>query len=114
MELADLQREYLADVTTTIETMREQARALAAHGTFKSAFPALLIHAHQLKGSGGSIGFPRISDVADAMRHELSLFLDDARVDRPTPEELSRKLVALTDELAREVHSAACPASSSS
>ncbi len=110
MHLADLQRDYLADVATTIETMRTQARALAERGTFKSAFPALLFHAHQLKGSGGSMGFPRISDVAGAMSAELNQFL----IDRPTPEELSRKLVTLTDELAREVHSAACPASSSS
>ena len=110
MELADVQREYLADVETVIVTMREQARALATHGTFKSAFPLLLFHAHQLKGSGGSLGFPRISDVAGAMTKELSAYLTD----RPTPEELSQKLVALTDELAREVHSAACPASSSS
>ena len=114
MELVDLQRDYLADVTTTLESMRAHGRALAEHGTFKSAFPALLFLTHQLKGSGGSLGFPRISDVARTMSRELSLFLDDERVDRPTPAELSRKIVALTDELAREVHSAACPASSSS
>ena len=114
MELVDLQRDYLADVTATIETMRAHGRALAEHGTFKSAFPALLFLAHQLKGSGGSLGFPRISDVARTMSRELNLFLDDERVDRPTPEALSRTIVALTDELAREVHSAACPASSSS
>jgi HPt (histidine-containing phosphotransfer) domain-containing protein len=116
MELVDVQREYLADVTTTVETMRRHGRALAQHGTFKSAFPALLFLAHQLKGSGGSLGFPRISDVAQTMSRELSLFLDEERVPRPTPEELSRKIVALTDELEREVHihSAACPASSSS
>ena len=110
MELPDLQRDYLADLTATIETMRAEARALAEHGTFKRAFPALLFHAHQLKGSGGSMGFPRISDVAGAMSNELNQFL----IDRPTPAELSRKLIALTDELAREVHSAACAASSSS
>ena len=114
MELADLQRDYLADVETTIAAMREHGRLLGERGAFKEAFPKLLFLAHQLKGSGGSLGFPGISSVADAMRHELNLFLDDERVNRPTPEELSRKIVALTDELAREVHSAACPASSSS
>ncbi|HKS25497.1 MAG TPA: Hpt domain-containing protein [Thermoanaerobaculia bacterium] len=110
MELVDVQREYLADVETVIVTMREQAHALAMHGDFKTAFPALLFHAHQLKGSGGSLGFPRISAVAGAMTQELNAYL----IERPTKEELSRKIVALTDELAREVHSAACPASSSS
>lgn len=114
MDLADVQRDYLADVETTIETMREQGRALGERGAFKDAFPKLLFLAHQLKGSGGSVGFPRISEVAEEMRHELNLFLDDERAQRPTPEELSRKIVALTDELAREVHSAGWPASSSS
>ena len=114
MELADLQRDYLADIETTIKTLREQGRALGERGAFKEAFPRLLFLAHQLKGSGGSLGFPRISDVALSMHRELNLFLDDERADRPTPEELSRKIVALTDELAREVHSAGCPASSSS
>ena len=109
MELPDLQREYLADVETTIATMREHGRALAEHGTFKEAFPKLLFLSHQLKGSGGSLGFPGISSVAEEMRRELSLFLDDEHVDRPTPSELSRKIVALTDELAREVHSAVAP-----
>ena len=114
MELADLQRDYLADVETTIATLREQGHALGERGAFKDAFPKLLFLAHQLKGSGGSLGFPRISDVARSMHRELNLFLDDERAERPTPEELSRKIVALTDELAREVHSAAWPASSSS
>src|SRR5438067_7302094 len=110
MNLADLQRDYLADLETTIATMREQGRALGERGAFKEAFPKLLFLSHQLKGSGGSLGFPDISSVADEMRRELNLFLDDERADRPTPEQLSRKIVALTDELAREVHAVA-PAS---
>jgi HPt (histidine-containing phosphotransfer) domain-containing protein len=106
MELADLQRDYLADVARAIETMRAHGRGLAESGTFKSAFPALLFLAHQLKGSGGSLGFPGISNVALAMSRELSHFLDDERADRPTPEELSRTLTVLTSELEREVASA--------
>lgn len=105
-ELLDLQRDYLADVSKSIETLREHGRGLAEHGTFKSAFPALLFLAHQLKGSGGSLGFPRISDVALAMTRELSQFLDEERADRPTPEELSRALTALTVELEQAVASA--------
>jgi HPt (histidine-containing phosphotransfer) domain-containing protein len=111
MELNEIQNEYLASVD--VEAIRQHAHGLA-QGSFKESFPKLLFEAHNLKGSGGSLGFPRISEIAEQMRHELNRFLDDERVDRPTPEELSRKLVALTDELAREVHSAACPASSSS
>jgi HPt (histidine-containing phosphotransfer) domain-containing protein len=106
MELTDLQRDYLADVTKAIDSMRQHGRGLAERGTFKSAFPALLFLAHQLKGSGGSLGFPGITNVARAMSRELSQFLDDERADRPTPEELSRTLTALTSELEREVASA--------
>ena len=113
MELGEIQNEYLAHVDTAVQSIRQHAHGLAG-GSFKDSFPKLLFETHQLKGSGGSLGFPRISEIADRMRQELNLFLDDERVDRPTPEELSRKIVALTDELAREVHSAAWPASSSS
>jgi HPt (histidine-containing phosphotransfer) domain-containing protein len=105
-ELIDLQREYLADVTRSIETMRSHGRGLAEQGTFKSAFPALLFLAHQLKGSGGSLGFPGISEVARAMTHELNQFLDEERADRPTPEQLSRTLTALTSELEQAVATA--------
>ena len=109
LELDELKREFLAEAE---EKIREIESKLSDRSL--EALERVSYLAHQLKGSGGSLGFPRISDVARSMHRELNLFLDDERVDRPTPAELSRKIVALTDELAREVHSAACPASSSS
>lgn len=105
--LRDLQRDYLDDVRKTVDEIRAHGRGLAEEGTFKRSFPALLFLAHQLKGSGGSLGFPRISDVAREMTRRLDGFLDEERIDRPTPAELSRSLLALSSDLEREVESAA-------
>ena len=101
--MRDLQRDYLADIRQTVMQMREHGRGLASPSNFKSAFPALLFLAHQLKGSGGSLGFPRISELARKMSEELNLFLDQEHASRPTPEELSKTLVALSGELENEV-----------
>jgi chemotaxis protein histidine kinase CheA len=102
-DLRDLQRDYLADLRQTVVQMREHGRGLASQSNFKSAFPALLFLAHQLKGSGGSLGFPRISELARKMSEELNLFLDQEHASRPTPEELSQTLVALSGELESEI-----------
>ncbi|HYU78434.1 MAG TPA: Hpt domain-containing protein [Vicinamibacterales bacterium] len=104
-ELRELQRDYLADVRQAIERVREHARGLSDQEQFKAAFPELLFLAHQLKGSGGSLGFPAITEVAQKLRNELTSFLDPVR---PTPEELSQHVVALSRELERAVDSAAC------
>lgn len=100
-DMRNLQRDYLADLQQTVVQMREHGRGLASN--FKSSFPALLFLAHQLKGSGGSLGFPRISELARKMSEELSLFLDEELASRPTPEELSQTLIALSGELESEV-----------
>ena len=105
-ELRDLQRDYLTDLRQTALRMREQSRDLGTHDRFKDSFPDLLFLAHQLKGSGGSLGFPRITDVAKRMAEELKLFLDQAEVRRPTPDELSEALIVLSNELEREVTAA--------
>jgi len=111
-ELRELQRDYLDDVRRTLDELRAHGRGLAEAGTFKNSFPKLLFLAHQLKGSGGSLGFPRISDVAREMARKLDLFLDDEQVERPTPEELSRTLLQLSSELENEVTSARATLSS--
>jgi chemotaxis protein histidine kinase CheA len=105
-ELRELQRDYLADVLLTINILREHGRDLGAASGFKSSFPALLFLTHQLKGSGGSLGFPKITEVARRISEQLNLFLDDERVTRPTPVELSETLLTLSGELEREVSSA--------
>jgi chemotaxis protein histidine kinase CheA len=102
-DMRDLQRDYLADLRQIVVQMREHGRGLASQNNFKSAFPALLFLAHQLKGSGGSLGFPQISELARKMTEELNLFLDEEQVSRPTPEELSRTLLALSGELESQI-----------
>ncbi len=104
-DLRELQHDYLDDVRHTIDRLRKHGRDLGARG-FKSSFPTLLFLTHQLKGSGGSLGFPRITEVARKMSDELSLFLDQEQATRPTPGELSEMLLALSGELEREVAAA--------
>src|SRR4051812_10019075 len=103
-ELRELQREYLIDVSGKVSLIREHGRTLGAD--FKDSFPRLLFLAHQLKGSGGSFGFPRITELAQRLSRELSQFLDDEIASRPTPEELMSKLERISGELESEVATA--------
>ena len=105
-DLRDLQLDYLTDLRPTLDSIREHSAQLATQSGFKTAFPALLFVAHQLKGSGGSLGFPRISELAGKMREELNLFLDQEQVSPPTLPHLSERLLALYTELDREVREA--------
>jgi HPt (histidine-containing phosphotransfer) domain-containing protein len=105
-ELRELQRDYLAEVRLTVDRMREHGRDLGETSGFKSSFPELLFLAHQLKGSGGSLGFARITQLAQRMGEELNFFLDEQRATRPTPEQLSETLLALSSELESEVNNA--------
>ena len=105
-ELRSLQRDYLENVHETALRLRQQSLDLGSHDRFKDSFPELLFVAHQLKGSGGSLGFPRITELARRMSDELNLFLDHTRVHRPSPEELSEMLIVLSHELERAVSAA--------
>ena len=105
-ELRELQIDYLADVRDKLPLMKKHATDLGAPKRFKTSFPLLLFLAHQLKGSGASLGFPRISELAAAMGEELNLFLDDEAEERRTPKQLSTNVIALTDELDRVLKSA--------
>ena len=64
----------------------EHGHNLGDHTRFPESFPELLFLSHQLKGSGGSFGFPAITDVARRINEKLKLFLDQEQVPRPTPE----------------------------
>ena len=103
--LRELQRDYLADLRGVIGSLRTHGSELADPAKFKDAFPQLLFLAHQLKGSGGSLGFPAITDVARRLRDALNSFLDPAP---PSAAVLSGHVLALSDELERAVDSAAC------
>ena len=103
-DLRTLQQDYLENVHETALRVRQHSLGLGSQ--FKDSFPELLFVAHQLKGSGGSLGFPRITELARRMSDELSLFLDHTEAQRPTPEELSEMLIVLSHELEREVSAA--------
>ena len=98
-ELKALRDDYLADV-------KEMASVIRKHGlnlrNFKTSFPVLLYLSHQLKGSGGSLGFPRISALAQKMNEQLNEFLDEETgMPRPTRAELAHNVVSLAEELDR-------------
>lgn len=101
-ELHDLQLDFLGSTRDSLETLRKHAASLASQRMFKSAFPVLLYLLHQMKGSGGSLGFPRVTELAARMHSELNLFLDESE-ERPTPEQLSASLLQLADELEQEL-----------
>jgi chemotaxis protein histidine kinase CheA len=97
-ELRELQRDYLRDVREKLTLLRHHGAALEDRRRFKTSFPVLLFIAHQLKGSGGSLGFPEITDVARQMSDQLNGFLDDLRP-RPSPTELSQNILTMADML---------------
>ena len=97
-ELRTLQLDYLRDVREKVGMMKGHCDALSSARNFKTSFPVLLYLSHQLKGSGGSLGFPQISELAEKLNGELNSFLDGDEV-RPTPVELSRSAVHLITRL---------------
>lgn len=98
-EMKDLQRDYLADVKQKLTIIRQHAEALPDGRRFVTSFPVLLHLAHQLKGSGGSLGFPTISEAARALSERLNQFLDDEVSPRPSPQELSVSVLAMAAQL---------------
>lgn len=97
-ELRELQLEYLTSTRETVQLMKQHGKSLSSRKQFKTAFPVLLYLSHQLKGSGGSLGFPQITELASKMSGELNQFLDDVSP-RPEPGDLSRAVIALADEM---------------
>lgn len=66
-ELDELRREFLAEALEKVEEIESRM----AEGSSREAIDRLIYLAHQLKGSGGSYGFQRIS--ADAAELEKLL-----------------------------------------
>jgi len=94
-----LRREYLDDVLEKAALLKEHGEALSTRKRFKTSFPVLLYISHQLKGSGGSLGFPRITELAKKISIELNQFLEADSGPRPTPQKLSQSVVSLATEL---------------
>ena len=97
-ELRALQLDYLSSTRDTVKLMRQHGKALGSRKEFKTAFPVLLYLSHQLKGSGGSLGFPEVTELAARMSSELNQFLDDVSP-RPAPGDLSRAVMTIADEM---------------
>lgn len=111
-ELRELQISYLDSTAESIGVLRGHVESLPNSGQFKTSFPVLLYLAHQLKGSGGTLGFPAISDIADELASDLESFLDDTEA-RPDPQELAvraqdavDRLEVLVDELRNDMSAA--------
>lgn len=105
-ELRDLQVDYLRDVLEKAELLRQHGAALGGRKQFKTSFPILLFISHQLKGSGGSLGFPRISDLAQQISISLNEYLEDDSAPRPTPQQLSESVVKFSRDLESEARGA--------
>ncbi len=97
-ELKQLRRDYLADLEEQVGLVRLHGKALSTRTKFKTSYPVLLYIGHQLKGSGGTIGFPEISALGTKLSETLDAFLSDTE-ERPSPGELSKRVVAIAEEL---------------
>lgn len=62
----ELQREYLEELPAALAELR---RDIAAFRDGKSVLPELKTNFHRLAGSGGSYGFPEISEIARTAEH---------------------------------------------
>ena len=103
--LRELQLDYLATTRETLGLIRKHTGSLGSRKLFKSSFPVLLYLSHQLKGSGGTLGFPEVSDVARRMNVELNQFLEEFEP-RPSPQQIATSLSALAGEMEEKIERA--------
>src|SRR6266852_2188743 len=104
-ELDALKKEFLAealDKVREIETQLEVERS-------PRALERLIYLAHQLKGSGGSYGFERISTDAEELEKAVELLNSGKRDDR-LEERLQLHAVNLRAEVDRRMRELATPA----
>jgi diguanylate cyclase (GGDEF)-like protein len=97
--LAELRREYLFDVPGRLAELRKDVAAFRAGET--DAVQSLVGRFHRLAGSGGSYGFPEISEIARGGERWL-------QTEQPAPGEVAAKrLEELVDRLAAAFDTAA-------
>ena len=101
-ELRELQLDFLRDAREKSTEISRHVGALQQK-RFRTSFPALLYLAHQLKGSGGSLGFPEISAAAGQLTTQLSAYLEER--EQPA-DQLAAQLTSLADSLTRAVDDA--------
>ena len=97
-ELDELKREFLAEAE---EKVREMQTALSAAKS-PDALQRLGYLAHQLKGSGGSYGYQRIS--ADAAEIEKAVeSVEDKGLDASAEQKIQQHVVSLRAEIESRV-----------
>lgn len=97
-ELDELKREFLAEAE---QKVLEMESALQAQGG-REALERLGYLAHQLKGSGGSYGYQRIS--ADAAEIEKAVeSASDGAIDSGVGKKIQQHVVALRTEIDQRV-----------
>lgn len=104
-ELRQLRLDFLGELDEKITLIRRHGESLTSRNRFKTAYPVLLYLAHQIRGSGGTIGFPRISELGATLASRLDAFLDDS-APRPEPKELAVGVLEIAGQLSSEVKSA--------
>jgi chemotaxis protein histidine kinase CheA len=97
-ELEMIRNDYLEDMKRMAANVRTHASALTEKKRFRTSFPVLLYSAHQIKGSGGMLGFPELTEIGSKMAEVLGSFLEESEA-RPTAASLASSLVALSAEL---------------
>lgn len=103
-ELDELKREFLAEAE---EKVREMQTALEGQRT-NDALQRLEYLAHQLKGSGGSYGYQRIS--ADAAEIEKAVEgITTGEIDPRTEEKIRLHVVNLRAEIEKRVKELSVP-----
>ncbi|HEY9506147.1 MAG TPA: Hpt domain-containing protein, partial [Gemmatimonadales bacterium] len=88
----ELQREYLTDLPGALADLH---RAIEAHRRGEDVVAALKTGFHRLAGSGGSYGFPEISEIARSAEHLAAASPAPAGADR-LDEAMRRLEAALT------------------
>ena len=89
----ELQREYLDELPARLDELRADATAFRAGQP--EAGPSLKTRFHRLAGSGGSYGFPEISEVARATEHWLAT--SPAASEAATVDEAIARLAAILE-----------------
>jgi chemotaxis protein histidine kinase CheA len=94
-ELNELKREFLDEAREKVDEMQ----SVLAKVTEQESLDRLAYLAHQLKGSGGSYGYQRIS--TDAAELEKAVEAIAGGQDAPPPARLEQYVVSLRSEIDR-------------
>ena len=94
-ELNELKREFLDEAREKVDEMQN----VLGRVTEQESLDRLAYLAHQLKGSGGSYGYQRIS--TDAAELEKAVEAIAGGKSGPPPEKLQQYVVALRSEIDR-------------